>query len=1130
MLDYLLEQVSRQAQEHRPRFAWRRLALPWAVALCLIIVAGGLWRMSAPDGKLLLSRLVHPLNDIAPVTSTQIRVEPGNERFLRGKTLVVRAHVQKLLTPGVDIVTSQDGQSWTRIAMLPVSDSDYIFTLPAIERTLRYYIQGGDAITSTYTINVIRPPAVAEYRVRYEYPSYTQRSPLTVSNTDGVIEAVVGTKVTLALVSTEPLRSAEIKLDDKKIALTATSDPHVVQTELTLAKTANAELTLVSDEGLAAEVPTRLTIRAQPDREPVARLLRPVEDLRLHSRDLLPLQYLAMDDYGIASLSVIVQINSKPPLELPIKRVGDARRQEGQFTLDLAKLNVQIGDVVSIGIAAQDGAGRKVQNERARHILISPRSIDLNTHLRIAEMKQATQLAGALRQELESAAEAFARQLKSTNISEAEFVAARLRISRNLASAVEAGLLLHQSLLRVVAKSASSEQTMGLAECIDRARVETFEVERLVALDAGGAASAAIVPPLGRLVDGARHVEGCVRILSEGEQAAAILADRANVKAAPASQPADKAAADRLRETRRRAEQDIVFAVEELGLALNAPDLDAALAKKVEAAKQLMQAAKPIDFEPLAQQWSTALLKAAAQSTLPLAERLASASTIEALRPDSDPIRARDLQMASRAASRLAEAPMHEADNADPVRQAIGEFPRMMAALQREHQLNRHPNDVRPPEEVKAAHEGAAAARQKLSKWSKLDFGAAVSGAPADIDDEELAFEGSYQAARRDYSAASAFDRRLSKDDSQAYDRIRQNMSNAQAIDNISNDQRRISSQTASDDPQRAPEFSAQQRNLADQIRKLESNGDELPQVNDSRPRIAALISSVQERLARMPQQMAGAMEAAENFRQATAKAEMAARDAANATPDRAGMARRMAEQAAAALKESQELLEKAAAAVSAEEAERLAKPLQSAGTEAEEASVVIGEQLQAALQVFGQSMRNGDKGAVDRAAQHVRVALERSQTSLREAQASLIERDPLAAARWFASAAASALDERPPDFRKARNNQETAATALSRAWQTAMREAGVERLILTPTFRPLLRPAVIESRSSDGAKTPTQVISGVRQWGYLPKRQPEGLNAPIRDVDAPGYQEPLKLYFEALSKAQEKSEKSDKK
>src|SRR5439155_12441640 len=239
------------------------------------------------------------------------------------------------------------------------------------------------------------------------------------------------------------------------------------------------------------------------------------------------------------------------------------------------------------------------------------------------------------------------------------------------------------------------------------------------------------------------------------------------------------------------------------------------------------------------------------------------------------------------------------------------------------------------------------------------DFGIAAAKVPAnDMDDDELAFEGSSQAARRDYSAAASADQRLAKDDPESYDRIHQAMAQAQAIDNASNDQRRVASQTAGDDPTRAADVSAQQRNVAEQIRKLDTNSGDLPQVDDSRARVAALISTVQESLARMPQQMASAMEAAENYRQATAKAEMAARDAASATPDRAGMAKRMAEQAAAALKESQELLDKAAAPLSAEEAERLARQLQSAGAEAEEASVVVGEQLQAALQVFGQSMK----------------------------------------------------------------------------------------------------------------------------------------------------------------------------
>src|SRR5688572_32811308 len=35
-----------QAERERPRFAGGALALPWAVALCLLVVAAGLWRIS----------------------------------------------------------------------------------------------------------------------------------------------------------------------------------------------------------------------------------------------------------------------------------------------------------------------------------------------------------------------------------------------------------------------------------------------------------------------------------------------------------------------------------------------------------------------------------------------------------------------------------------------------------------------------------------------------------------------------------------------------------------------------------------------------------------------------------------------------------------------------------------------------------------------------------------------------------------------------------------------------------------------------------------------------------------------------------------------------------------------------
>src|SRR5215212_4184568 len=68
MLDYLVEQVSRQAQQHRPRFAWKPLALPWAMAIVLLAVGAGIWRMSSASASPLVWRLIRPLDGVAPVT------------------------------------------------------------------------------------------------------------------------------------------------------------------------------------------------------------------------------------------------------------------------------------------------------------------------------------------------------------------------------------------------------------------------------------------------------------------------------------------------------------------------------------------------------------------------------------------------------------------------------------------------------------------------------------------------------------------------------------------------------------------------------------------------------------------------------------------------------------------------------------------------------------------------------------------------------------------------------------------------------------------------------------------------------------------------------------------------------
>jgi hypothetical protein len=233
-------------------------------------------------------------------------------------------------------------------------------------------------------------------------------------------------------------------------------------------------------------------------------------------------------------------------------------------------------------------------------------------------------------------------------------------------------------------------------------------------------------------------------------------------------------------------------------------------------------------------------------------------------------------------------------------------------------------------------------------------------------------------------------------------------------------------------------------------------------------------------------------------------------------------MAQRMAEQAEQSLREARVQLDQVTAPLLPEKAEQMTRDLAALGPEAEEAGRVAVEQLQPALQSLQQVMRAGDSAAVEQAAQQSRKAIERTQSLLRSAQGQWIERDPVVAAKWFAEAAAQALAERPPDFRKARNAQEGASLALSRAWQEALREAAAERLALSPSFRTLLRLPASDGSGDDAGRVIGQLLPGVRQWGALPQRQPAAISAPVHEADAPGYQEPLRLYFESLGKAQE--------
>jgi len=1124
MLAQLVQETCAHAGDgrHGRWFSLAQLAPAWNSAGMLAVVLAGLSFVPLLGLPTLMKRFAWPASGTDPVTTTRITLEPRSVTLVGRGDVTIHASVERLRGSAVDIFTSQNGGSWSRVPMLPVSEGQYVLSVPGLDRDLYYYVRAGDATTEVCKVTVLRPPAVAEYRIRYDYPSYTERNPLTVTSTEGVVEALAGTKVSLSVVSTEELRSASLSLLGARIEMSRSGQPTIWQGEFVVQASGSADLEMMSSGGLSRKLDRAITIRAQGDREPLVRLIEPADDLRLHARAMVGLRYEAMDDFGITSLSVAVRVNSSAPASIPMQRRGDPRRIEGQCLLDLATLNVDVGDVVTVMLSAQDGAGHKVHTG-ARRILVSPRSIDINTQARIAELKQAAGLAGAASARLESTTDAL-EAARRTDGMQAEYLTARTRAGGSLAGAVEASLLLHQSLLRICAKSGSPGQTTALGNCVDGARVLASACERLSAAEAGEATELVMIDQVRAVTEASGKLAGQIGLLSEGEQASAILADQGNLRAPPASQPADAMAAELQKETVRRARQEVDWAVEELGLKASGRDLESKLQRKVQGANALVESCRPIDFRGEAARWTAAISKGEAASPLP--ERLASAASVEILRPDADPIGARDLQLAGRGAEQLGRMVIRE-DKAtsDGMRQMLAELPGAIGALQREQAGRRSGQPGRVGQGAIAQE--AAAARTKLAGWVEQSDLATAGGAAAD-----LAMEASARTARREYDPAERIDQRLASGDTDAaaVQIVRRTMESVRQIDRVSQDQQIINQQTAameSATEQQAQRLSQEQRKVAEGIQGI-GKADEarvsLAAGADWRQQATSALQQIQAELAHMPQQLASAQLAAERYRRAGGQVEEARAAAGGAAVEQQAAAQRAVEQAMRGLAEAEDQLRAVGGAMSAAVADEMTSRLRALAGETTHAADVISEQLAAALRSFGQTMYGSDATALERSAARVRAVIEASQVALREAQGRIIESDPLVVARWYAESAAAALSQRPPDLPKARGQQQTVSLALGSAWQSAVRESAAQRMALVPGFGAIVAPGPTPSTSAGGLLE--SILPGMRQWGLPDSQRPESLHAPLHETEPPGYREALRIYFNYLSKSQEQAGK----
>src|SRR5690606_16855658 len=143
----------------------------------------------APHGALLLwpwaqwpvvmQRTLMPHALIAPASVTQIELQVTPAPVMHGDTVSITAHLDQHDTGEVLVhLAYADDSPVSRL--MRFESGAYQFELPDVTRDFSFYVTAGDARTLRHEVRVLRRPMVREYRIRYDFPDYTGRTPINV--------------------------------------------------------------------------------------------------------------------------------------------------------------------------------------------------------------------------------------------------------------------------------------------------------------------------------------------------------------------------------------------------------------------------------------------------------------------------------------------------------------------------------------------------------------------------------------------------------------------------------------------------------------------------------------------------------------------------------------------------------------------------------------------------------------------------------------------------------------------------------------------------------------------------------------------------------------------------------------
>ena len=362
-----------------------------------------------PDGsQLVLRRLMFPLANLQAPTNLYFEVPDGNRTVATGSTVLFTAIPRwhspapgDLPTNVTVELTTADGMADTLPMLYDDGRQQYLATLPSLQQSLRYRIQSCRTQTAWFVLQAEDAPELTAVSLIETPPGYTGRPVTTIEGVVGAVSVFEYSDIEIRMQFSKPVRQADLIWNSFQPIQSMIAENEFEETPTDVigdlifnsggadgnsaAPPINADgwpteiMADLSEDRMQATVRFQalgsgafqlnatddfdLTLPGQPDRRliviedkpPVVQVTGLPSETEVRPDDIVPLDSLATDDLGLASMELFVTKNDEATriFTADTLAAGDLTAAH-EFRLPLQQFSVKEGDVVSLTIKTTD--------------------------------------------------------------------------------------------------------------------------------------------------------------------------------------------------------------------------------------------------------------------------------------------------------------------------------------------------------------------------------------------------------------------------------------------------------------------------------------------------------------------------------------------------------------------------------------------------------------------------------------------------------------------------------------------------------------------------------------------------------------------------------------------------------